>query len=719
MGISRGLLPLLALGGLCLASESGPVPDQSKLYFSDVKPCPVACSKTASSAEWTVYHDTKRLAVCDQPILLEISLYSPLDDHGTDVAIWACTVGNADSTINRLQATNYTAPDAQDSNEPLTELTPPTSLSQRQADDALSCGGKGKKSFATAKLAWWDPVEHDDDVPDRGRVEDAVIAVKKVQEYLKNPANCDRKSIFSYYRGTLVGMFTGLGVDKPATADGLVQEFAETLKTDGLDGRTAVEVCGEDMSAFYTAGVVADVNADFAAVQDIVRQWNDAQCVSDAAGSEELEDVFLYTIVPEQVPIAERSTLLRRFLSPRAECRTIRVVKDDTCGGSLPRRCGIGATAFNSFNRAACAKTLIEGQPMCCSSGTLPDIKPKPGANGACATWDVQPEQYCQMIATHNGLTVTELMEMNNMTWGFSGCDPLPRIKICVSPGAPPMPAPVDNAVCGPTVPNTPFPGADKLLSELNPCPLKTCCNTWGQCGTTEDFCIESESETGSPGTAAKGKPGCISNCGMDIVNNGRGPGQWRKIGYFEGWNFDRDCLNMHVNRIDKSYTHIHFSFGEISPDFHVVIPDKIKDQWEAFKKTTGFRKILAFGGWSFSTDYDTAPIFGQSVSAANRELFADRVAQFAIDNQLDGVDFDWEYPGVTDIPGVPGHKDDGKNYLEFLRLVKRKLHRSMTLSIAAPASYWYLKPFPIEDMAQTLDYIIYMTYDLHGKCGT
>ncbi|KAJ2342700.1 hypothetical protein GGH92_005258, partial [Coemansia sp. RSA 2673] len=37
-------------------------------------------------------------------------------------------------------------------------------------------------------------------------------------------------------------------------------------------------------------------------------------------------------------------------------------------------------------------------------------------------------------------------------------------------------------------------------------------------------------------------------------------------------------------------------------------------------------------------------------------------------------------------------------------------------LSIAAPASYWYLKNFPIAEMAPLLDYIVYMTYDLHGQ---
>lgn len=35
---------------------------------------------------------------------------------------------------------------------------------------------------------------------------------------------------------------------------------------------------------------------------------------------------------------------------------------------------------------------------------------------------------------------------------------------------------------------------------------------------------------------------------------------------------------------------------------------------------------------------------------------------------------------------------------------------------MAAPASYWYLKQFPIDKMADVVDYIVYMTYDLHGQ---
>jgi chitinase len=112
-------------------------------------------------------------------------------------------------------------------------------------------------------------------------------------------------------------------------------------------------------------------------------------------------------------------------------------------------------------------------------------------------------------------------------------------------------------------------------------------------------------------------------------------------------------------------------------------------------------KKILSFGGWSFSTDHDTSPIFATGVSDANRELFATKVVQFLKDNKLDGLDFDWEYPGATDIAGsVPGSPSDGLNYLKFLKSVKSKLPSDKSLSIALPASYWYLKGFPVKLMS-------------------
>lgn len=113
----------------------------------------------------------------------------------------------------------------------------------------------------------------------------------------------------------------------------------------------------------------------------------------------------------------------------------------------------------------------------------------------------------------------------------------------------------------------------------------------------------------------------------------------------------------------------------------------------------------------------DSYAIFRKGVTDEQRSLFASNVAKFADDNDLDGLDFDWEYPSAPDIPGIPaGDPDDGARYLQFLKEVRDKLSSDKTLSIAAPASYWYLKGFPIANISSVVDYIVYTTYDLHDQ---
>jgi GH18 family chitinase len=111
----------------------------------------------------------------------------------------------------------------------------------------------------------------------------------------------------------------------------------------------------------------------------------------------------------------------------------------------------------------------------------------------------------------------------------------------------------------------------------------------------------------------------------------------------------------------------------------------------------------------------ETYQIFRNGVKPANRLTMATKIANFIKENGLDGVDIDWEYPGAPDLPDFdPGIKEDGPNYLAFLVIFKNLL-LGKSVSITAPVSYWYLKQFPIKDIAKVTDYIVYMTYDLHG----
>ena len=257
------------------------------------------------------------------------------------------------------------------------------------------------------------------------------------------------------------------------------------------------------------------------------------------------------------------------MLHRRADCRTITVVAGDSCD-ALAGRCGISPADFAKYNsdKSLCS-SLQPGQRVCCSSGTLPDISPKPGPDGTCATHLIVSGDTCAALAGSIGLTPQKIEQFNNgTTWGWNGCQILfPGVNICLSKGKPPMPAPVPNAVCGPTKPGTKPPTDDTALADLNPRPLNVCCNIWGQCGITEKFCLEKRGPSNNPGTSPPGTNECVSSCGLKIVNNDKGPSSYGRVGYYESWNFNRKCLDLraaHANT-DGSYTHIHWVFAEIN----------------------------------------------------------------------------------------------------------------------------------------------------------
>lgn len=229
------------------------------------------------------------------------------------------------------------------------------------------------------------------------------------------------------------------------------------------------------------------------------------------------------------------------------------------------------------------------------------------------------------------------------------------------------------------------------------------------QCGTTALFCD-------IPDDVPAGSAGCISNCGTEIVNNDKGPDEFRKIAYFEAVNSERKCLYMNVEDVDSSYnTHLHFSFVDLTPEFGVTT-ENVQEQFDRLLKLDGIKRIAAFGGWAASTLPSTYYVFHEGVKPGNREILSTNLANLILENDLEGIDIDWEYPAAPDIPGIPpADPMDGGHYLEFLKLLREKLPNK-SLAIAAPASYWYLRGFLIDEIAKIVDYIVFMTYDLHGQ---
>lgn len=73
-------------------------------------------------------------------------------------------------------------------------------------------------------------------------------------------------------------------------------------------------------------------------------------------------------------------------------------------------------------------------------------------------------------------------------------------------------------------------------------------------------------------------------------------------IGYFEAFGANRSCLNMDASELPSTYSHIHYAFGSITTDYQVDLSAYI-DQFTTFAASTGFKRVLSFGGWSFSTE--------------------------------------------------------------------------------------------------------------------
>jgi GH18 family chitinase len=106
----------------------------------------------------------------------------------------------------------------------------------------------------------------------------------------------------------------------------------------------------------------------------------------------------------------------------------------------------------------------------------------------------------------------------------------------------------------------------------------------------------------------------------------------------------------MSVEQIPSLYTHIHFAFANITQGtFEPEITDEtVKEQFEIFKEMKDVKKIISFGGWDFSTMPGTFSILRQAAQPGNRELFTKNIVAFLEEHKLDGVDIDWEYPGVS-----------------------------------------------------------------------
>jgi chitinase len=196
-------------------------------------------------------------------------------------------------------------------------------------------------------------------------------------------------------------------------------------------------------------------------------------------------------------------------------------------------------------------------------------------------------------------------------------------------------------------------------------------------------------------------------------ANAGESPRQFAVVGYV----FPHNNL-LTAGQIDaRALTRVNFAFAVIK-DGRMVEDTTADAQNLAF--LTGLRKqnpsltvLVSVGGWLGSGGFSDA-----ALTAESRKTFADSAAEFLRRYDLDGLDVDWEYPGM---PGA-GHAfraEDKHNFTLLLECLRKRFDeeekangRHLVLTIAAGASEDYLAHTEMKEAQRYVDTVNLMTYD-------
>jgi len=134
-------------------------------------------------------------------------------------------------------------------------------------------------------------------------------------------------------------------------------------------------------------------------------------------------------------------------------------------------------------------------------------------------------------------------------------------------------------------------------------------------------------------------------------------------------------------------------------------------------QKNPSLTVLISAGGWLWSGGFSDIALTSQG-----RAVFIASVTEYVSRHELDGLDIDWEYPGL---PGATNNfrPEDQQNYtllLSELRLsfnkLEKQLHRRLYLTVAAGASSGFLAHTEMKKVARIVDAVNLMAYDYYDS---
>jgi chitinase len=177
----------------------------------------------------------------------------------------------------------------------------------------------------------------------------------------------------------------------------------------------------------------------------------------------------------------------------------------------------------------------------------------------------------------------------------------------------------------------------------------------------------------------------------------------------------NRRSNNTEKLNLDK-LTHIIFSFTEV-----IGNEMKFRDDSTAFllekllaekKHYHNLKVMVACGGWAGSGGFSE-----MSRTPETRKKFVSSVGKFIRKYRLDGLDIDWEYPGLPGIgnPYVPEDKENFTALMKELRDELNSISKELVLTFAAAGWQNYFYHIELDKVMPSVNYMNIMTYDMAG----
>ena len=133
-------------------------------------------------------------------------------------------------------------------------------------------------------------------------------------------------------------------------------------------------------------------------------------------------------------------------------------------------------------------------------------------------------------------------------------------------------------------------------------------------------------------------------------------------------------------------------------------------------QQNPGLTVLVSVGGWGGSGSFSD-----MALTVSSRERFIESVVRFITQYKLDGLDIDWEYPGLIGA-GNTFRPEDKQNYTALLRELRARFdreekqqHRHLLTSVAVSGNADFIEHTEMAAVARYVDTVNLMTYDYYG----